>query len=262
MRIDPENINLIVHSWVELLGALEVAVRAGLSADPEDKEGWAFGSRKWRPLHQLVDAAVYDPRIQKEDLLELVARLVTEFDYLRNDVTNLINAYSNGDQTGRRERVNVADLAADTVLLFRFRAHERQIEISTDLEDVFLYCYPNQVRRALVNIVDNAIKYSYSGSIDRFRYVRIKTHAYSSGDALIETSSYGVGIDPDERELVKEKGYRSDHAKVDHKSGTGIGLYEVNKIAKSHGGYLTIESKMQHEKTYVTVVRLILRSLR
>ena len=76
-------------------------------------------------------------------------------------------------------------------------------------------------------------------------------------------SNYGLGVDEEEAKKVFIAGFRGRQAREEVASGFGIGLSEVEKIARAHNGRVTLRSRALHEDTageltYVTAVTLIL----
>lgn len=93
----------------------------------------------------------------------------------------------------------------------------------------------NRIKQVLVNILDNALKYSQNGSKIEINM----TINSKDGKAVVEIKDYGKGIHPDDLEKVKQKFYKGKGAK----RGSGIGLALVTEIMKAHGGEFTIESE-------------------
>jgi signal transduction histidine kinase len=95
---------------------------------------------------------------------------------------------------------------------------------------------PEKVSRALMNIVDNARKYSgESKTIDLRLYSE-------EGNAVLEVEDYGKEISQDEYSLIFEEFHRGSN--VDAESGSGIGLFIVNEIIRAHGGTIELDSEV------------------
>ncbi|MFZ5907304.1 MAG: sensor histidine kinase [Nitrospirota bacterium] len=103
-----------------------------------------------------------------------------------------------------------------------------------------------QIMRAFINIYQNAIKFSYYGSKDSTRY--IETDVIPSDKKIKATiKNYGTGILRDEIPLIFQKGYRGKLASDRHRTGAGIGLFEVKKIIEAHHGKVEISSYPQSD---------------
>lgn len=94
-----------------------------------------------------------------------------------------------------------------------------------------------QLVSALFNLLDNAVKYSRSGS-------EIVVAAVSSDDGtvLLTVSDQGIGIPRRDLDRVFERFYRVDRARSRGTGGTGLGLAIVRHVASNHGGRISVES--------------------
>jgi two-component system phosphate regulon sensor histidine kinase PhoR len=92
------------------------------------------------------------------------------------------------------------------------------------------------IEQAVVNLVDNAIKYSPANSRVEVRAARV------NGFVRISVTDYGIGIDKMHHARLFERFYRVDQARSRKEGGTGLGLAIVKHIAQLHGGYPSVES--------------------
>jgi two-component system phosphate regulon sensor histidine kinase PhoR len=92
------------------------------------------------------------------------------------------------------------------------------------------------IEQAILNLLVNAMKYS-GGSRDIGLRLRSE-----SGEAVIEVSDRGVGIEPAEEGRIFERFYRVSSQENDRIPGTGLGLTLVQHIAQAHDGRVTVES--------------------
>lgn len=106
------------------------------------------------------------------------------------------------------------------------------------------------VRQALVNLVDNAIKYSPEGSKVTVLISRGSDHA------VIAVEDNGPGIAAEHREKIFERFYRIDPSRSRELGGTGLGLSLVKLAAEAHGGRVEVDSTIGRGTTF----RLILPS--
>jgi signal transduction histidine kinase len=100
----------------------------------------------------------------------------------------------------------------------------------------------NRIKQVLINVLDNAFKFTQQGG-------RVRFAAYEAeGYLIMEVEDNGCGISPQELPYVKEKFYRGKNSK----SSSGIGLSVAYEIIKRHGGELDIESSPgQGTKVYI-----------
>lgn len=95
-------------------------------------------------------------------------------------------------------------------------------------------CRPAVVRRAIGNLVDNAVKYGHSVQVDVVR---------ESGRVVIVVDDDGPGIAPEEQEKVFAPFYRLGPARDPDKGGVGLGLSVARTIAREHGGDVTLTNR-------------------
>jgi two-component system phosphate regulon sensor histidine kinase PhoR len=104
------------------------------------------------------------------------------------------------------------------------------------------------LRQVLVNLVDNAVKYSVEGGLV---LVRIRD---SPEAATIEVVDHGLGIPPAEQERIFEKFYRLDAEMTHGVGGSGLGLYISREIVTQLGGSLTVRSELGRGSTFVVTL--------
>src|SRR5438552_17212712 len=97
-------------------------------------------------------------------------------------------------------------------------------------------CDPPRLRQVIVNLVENAIKYSPGGG-------KIEVRVVDGPDRVrIDVQDEGLGIPPSEQARIFEKFYRLDAEMARGVGGSGLGLYISREIVTQLGGTLTVES--------------------
>jgi two-component system phosphate regulon sensor histidine kinase PhoR len=92
------------------------------------------------------------------------------------------------------------------------------------------------LEQALVNLIDNAVKYSPTGSA-----VEVAAEL-DGGEMVVRVQDQGVGIEKSQLSRIFERFYRVDAGRSRKIGGTGLGLAIVKHIAQAHGGRVTVES--------------------
>jgi two-component system sensor histidine kinase SenX3 len=129
-------------------------------------------------------------------------------------------------------------LISETVDLVQSAADLAQVPIlTTTPPDIELACDRRQMRSALMNLLDNAIKYSGP-------HQPVEIGAVLAGDRIALTvRDRGIGIPTRDHDRIFERFYRVDRARSRDTGGTGLGLAIVRHVAQAHGGDVTVESR-------------------
>ncbi len=172
-----------------------------------------------------------------------------ETDRLYNMVEELLDF--SRMQNGITLNAELLDMAAEVeeaVLLSHQSAAAQNITLSYEAPQlpVPVMADKNRVRQVMVNILDNAIKYSRpSGNIE----ITVKVEA---AEVIIEVADQGQGISPQDLENVKIKFFKGSKAR----RGSGIGLAVVDEIMKAHDGNVTLTSLLNHGTTAILSFKL------
>lgn len=134
-----------------------------------------------------------------------------------------------------RRPVDLAELAEEVYWRLKVLADERSVDLRMDsLEPVTVTGDRDRLRRLLVNLVDNAVKYTGPGG-------RVSLSVVREGDqGVMEVSDTGPGIPPEEQEQIFQPFFRSEGVLAEQ--GSGLGLSIARSIALAHGGELSVQS--------------------
>lgn len=156
---------------------------------------------------------------------------------LINDLLHL-SSLESPDKVLNLERVDMRELAASVVELYRRPAETKGIALSIKAPRSLprVMADPALIRQALLNLVDNAVKYTEPGGS-----VTVGVERDEGGVRVIVTDT-GVGIPPDSLDRVFERFYRVDKARSRKEGGTGLGLSIVKHTIEKHQGRLGIAS--------------------
>jgi signal transduction histidine kinase len=145
-------------------------------------------------------------------------------------------------EAGRKEydfrETDIAELVRNTLDAYRFQIEQQgfAFEQSIDASIPAVRVDREAIARALVNLVNNALKYSAN---EKFICVRL----YRADGALkLEVIDRGIGITRREQAKIFEKFYRTGDALVHNTKGSGLGLSLVRHITQAHGGKVEVES--------------------
>jgi two-component system phosphate regulon sensor histidine kinase PhoR len=138
----------------------------------------------------------------------------------------------------KRERVNLSELSRDIVAVFIKKAAQKQLELHLELQsnEISLERADRyRLEQLLINMIDNAIKYTEKGSVT----VRI---GRDDGHAKIEVEDTGIGIPGEHLPRLYERFYVVDKSRSRSSGGTGLGLSIVKHIVQLHGGSIDVKS--------------------
>ena len=187
---------------------------------------------------------------QRESLLNLIAE---EAAHLTGIVDQLLVSAQLDRGTLRVDEgeCDVADVCNAVVAAARLRA-PAGVTVAIHLPSTIapVQCDASLLRQVLVNLVDNAVKYSVGGGTV---LVRVTDGAAS---VRIDVVDQGLGIPSAEQEKIFEKFYRLDAEMTRGVGGSGLGLYISREIVQQLGGTLTLESHVGKGSTFsVTLPR-------
>jgi signal transduction histidine kinase len=145
-------------------------------------------------------------------------------------------------EAGRKEyefrETDIAELVRNTLDSYRYQIEQQgfAFEESIDSSLPKVYVDREAIARALVNLVNNALKYSAD---EKFLGVKL----YRENSALkLEVIDRGIGITRREQSKIFEKFYRTGDPLVHNTKGSGLGLSLVRHITQAHGGEIAVES--------------------
>ncbi len=183
----------------------------------------------------------------KRDIKNAATEVYNAVTVLSDIVMGYLASYEDSTVRFKSERIDL--LVRRAAATYHAEAEDRTVEIRVMLEPTEppfeIECSREHLLVALRNLVHNAIKYSYAGdtSQGRRRYVMI-TGSPRAGGYELTVENYGVGIDPDEYQLIFERGYQGRHTQREYRSGAGRGLpLAKHYIEHIHRGTLKVRSE-------------------
>ena len=137
----------------------------------------------------------------------------------------------------RRDTVHLEQLVDDVVGDFRSASHAHEIMLLRPPHPMVVLGDRQRLEQVLVNLLQNAIKYSPQGG-------KVVVALAREGDeALVSVADQGIGIPVEEQARLFQRFFRARNAATRHFGGLGIGLYVSNEIVQRHGGRFLVESE-------------------
>lgn len=184
--------------------------------------------------------------LRKKTLDEKKARVVfqrniDEVEKLRELTDNLLQLTQVDNQQIEKQAVDMAKLVRDTVDRYQPVADKKQVVLDVQVPSVNHVVAVVAVTQILGTLIDNAIKYSPSGSTV---VIRLDGQTLSVVDQ-------GIGIAKQNQAKIFNRFYRSDEARTrGHNSGYGLGLAIARAVADKNGYQLSVKSKLGQGSTF------------
>ena len=192
------------------------------------------------------------PEAQKQEFYRL---MLSDTDRLTETVEQVLRAGRAGDKKAGREKsaVDFRQLVRECMDAARTRHHLplealRYEEAPGNGAGLRVRGSDEDLRTAVFNVLDNAIKYS-GDQVD----VRVRLNTPDEKRIVLSVRDHGVGIPPDDMKSIFKRFYRVSHRSLAHVKGTGLGLFIVKSIAQKHGGKVFAESAGEGQGTTITL---------
>jgi two-component system, OmpR family, sensor histidine kinase SenX3 len=180
--------------------------------------------------------------------------MLSDADRLTETVEQVLRAGRAGDRRAGREKADVdfGQLVQDCLEAIRTRHHlapeaMRYEQALNNGNGVRVLGSPEDLRTAISNVLENAVKYS-GNRIDVA--VRLET---DEKRVLLKVRDEGVGIAQEDLKRIFKRFHRVGGRSLAHIKGTGLGLFIVRSIAKKHGGKAFAQSEGEGRGTTVTI---------
>jgi signal transduction histidine kinase len=193
--------------------------------------------------------------LDEEKRREFYRIMLEDSDRLLQTIEQVLQAGSSGSRWRRiaRQRVDLAEVTRECVVLARTRYHLADAALSYEQhvgQRPIVMGDPDELKAAIWNLIDNAIKYS-SGQVQ----VRVALDEMEGQRFAVRVTDQGVGISPAELKRIFRRFYRIPAAVAMRAKGSGLGLFIVRSVAKKHGGRAFAESEGQgHGSTFTLLL--------
>jgi len=146
-----------------------------------------------------------------------------------------------------RKTIRLDELMVECVQRIRNLATNKNISIETTIEEaVEIRADPERLKSALLNLLDNAVKYSNHQSTIA---VRLRSKGSSPHKALLVIEDHGCGIALQDIPKIFKRFYRAESARADV-PGSGLGLAIAERVVMLHGGTISVQSEMGHGSVF------------
>jgi two-component system, OmpR family, phosphate regulon sensor histidine kinase PhoR len=200
-------------------------------------------------VETLLDGAAADPDASRR-FLEIIARQGERLHAIIDDLLTLSRIEQDAEKHDIPLQVgSLPDVVEAAIQSCSVAAGVRSVRLDLECPDEVLAAIsPPLLEQALVNLIDNAVKYSDAGG-------RVLISVRRSGpEAVIEVRDWGCGIPREHLARLFERFYRVDKARSRKVGGTGLGLAIVKHIVQAHRGRVTVESTPEQGSVFAIVL--------
>lgn len=195
----------------------------------------------------LLDGALDEPEHARK-FLGTIKNHAERLDGIVDDLMTL-SRIELGDIRVEKVPVSPAEAIDAAVMVLRDKANLKGLLLKSEVAegDTVIQADKNRLIQILLNLVDNAIKFTESGSVTvRFRI--------ENGSSVLSVQDTGIGIPKEHLDRVGERFYRVDAARSRELGGTGLGLAIVKHLVRAHGWEMSIRSEPKRGTTVSIVI--------
>lgn len=202
-------------------------------------------------VETLNDGAVEDVEVRQQ-FLDIILKHGRRLNAIIEDLLSI----SRLEQDSEHGRIvlspsRLSDIVKNAVSLCEPEASTRKIKLTMECEDIMVKSNAQLLEQAVVNLIDNAIKYSEPDNSVVIRGFR------AGNDAVIEVKDFGCGIPEDSLPRIFERFYRVDKGRSRARGGTGLGLSIVKHIVNAHNGKVDVKSVVDKGSTFTIILPVI-----
>jgi len=192
----------------------------------------------------LLDGLAGELNAEQRDHLETMLRSAKQLRGMISDLLEATRAES-GKISVEPRCLMLGDVIQQAVSMMKASAQENRIglEAAVDTRIPMIYADPDRALQALLNLIENAIKFTPSeGSVMVKACLVEADHDF----VYISVADTGRGITPEARNLIFERLYQDPNSIDDSRKGLGLGLYITRELIRLHGGRIWVESQLGH----------------
>jgi heavy metal sensor kinase len=193
-----------------------------------------------------LESLAQDPRLGRETR-EALGSVLEEVERLAEIVESLfaLSRLDAGEASAEWRRFDLAELAATTAEQMSLLATDKDVNVACDSPaGVMVEGDPARLKQVIVNLLDNAIKYTPAGG-----RVRLSVRP-EQGFALLEVADDGIGIPAEALPQVFNRFFRVDGSRSREQGGAGLGLAIVKSICAAHGADIEVVSTVGRGSTF------------
>ena len=199
----------------------------------------------------LLDEVAADRAVQ-EEYLKVIHQESLRLGRLVNELLDLARLES-GRVSWDLNPIDVPELFAGVLLKLKPQLEEKNLSVEQEIPSGLPLLPGNEERieQVVINLVQNAIRFSPSGGVIKLRA------SFSEREATISVSDQGPGIPEEDLPHIWERFYRVEKSRSRALGGTGLGLAIVRQIVELHGGKVSVDSREGAGSTFSFTLPLV-----
>ena len=191
--------------------------------------------------------------LSKEKKKKMLRALYISTERLNNITNDMLNSIEleGGVFDFQFKQVSLKKVIKESINILKFNYDKKGLYLNFDAKNkkmpvIEIEAEPNYVRQIFLNLIDNACKYTNKGGVD----IDVKK---SGKYAKITIKDTGIGVSKRDQKKIFQKFTRSKEAMIENAAGSGLGLFIVEKVVKSHYGKIEFYSKGKGKGSTVKV---------
>ena len=199
-------------------------------------------------LSEILHSGKIDDRSKQEEILDIIVKESTRLSRLLHNIIDF-GKVEQGIKKFDFKQVDIRAIIADVITLFRFTLESKGFTLSVEIPKTPLHLLIDKdaVKQVLINILDNAVKYSPDKKDIRIRIIETEKVVE------IHIRDRGIGIPEEDQRKIFDGFFRGKDAIQEAPKGVGLGLKIARNIMESHKGVIRIESYPDMGSTLVLI---------
>lgn len=194
----------------------------------------------------LKNGAIKDEKVATR-FLDIIDIETERLSLLIQDILSL-SAIENMEDEKNSSENNMGNITNEVIEILSPKLGSKDIRIDISIKDNITYnCNRNRIKQLIINLMDNAIKYTEKGQI---QIICDETEE----EIIIEVTDTGIGIEKQHIPRLFERFYRVDKGRSRNMGGTGLGLSIVKHIVGLYKGKIEVESKIEKGTTFKIIL--------
>jgi two-component system, OmpR family, phosphate regulon sensor histidine kinase PhoR len=196
----------------------------------------------------LLDGAVEDPGAQRQFLSVILAHAI-RLSNIANDLL-ILSDLESGRSQPEPERISVCGAMETAIHTVEAEAQLRNVSlVAGKLEPACVWGTKLRLEQALINLIDNAVKFNHPGGS-----VHVESGRLAGNQVYVAVRDNGLGIPSEDLSRIFERFYRVDKARSREVGGTGLGLSIVKHVVERMNGSVKVESQLGEGSTFTIVL--------